>query len=80
MKAGLIGILLFVWASMLFGIWIIWKFVVPLQLPNPVLGGVTKVSIGTGLAVLWLWTWRKATITYFWRTIKKKQDMAQAHA
>jgi hypothetical protein len=80
MKTGLIGILLFVWASMLFGVWIIWKFVVPLQLPDPVLGGMAKVLLGAGLAALWLWAWRKITIIYFWRKIKRQQDTVQARA
>jgi len=81
MKAALIGIAFFVWVSMLFGLWVTWKFVVPLQLPNPVLGDVAKVWLGAGLAVLWLWIWRKIANTYFWQTIKKKkQDTVQACA
>jgi hypothetical protein len=80
MKAGLIGIIVFVWVSMLFGLWAIWKFVVPLQLPNPVLSGMAQVSLGAGLVALWLWAWRKITNTYFWQTIKKKkQDTARAY-
>jgi hypothetical protein len=68
---GLMLILLFVWGSMLLGNWLIWVFIVPLELPNRVLSGVVKVGLGVSLALVWLWMWRTLANTYFWRTIKR---------
>ena len=67
----LILILLFVWGSMLLGTWLIWEFIVPLDLPNRALSGVVKVGLGVSLALVWLWMWRALADTYFWSTIKR---------
>jgi hypothetical protein len=64
-------ILLFVWGSMLFGNWLIWEFIVPLDLPNRVFSGVAKVGLGISLALFWLWMWRMLADNYFWSTIKR---------
>lgn len=67
----LILILLFVWGSMLLGNWLIWAFIVPLDLPNRALSGIVKVGLGGSLTLVWLWMWRMLADTYFWRTIKR---------
>jgi len=64
-------ILLFVWATILVGGWLIWTLIVPIELPNRALTGIIKTGLGTGLVVFWLWMWRKFAYEYFWRTIKR---------
>lgn len=71
----LFGILLFVWLSMLLGLWLIFRFVVPLTLPiggwlGRFLTGCARTGVSAVLAVSWLWVWRKIAYTCFWRRSK----------
>jgi hypothetical protein len=71
-----IFVLLFVWASMILGFWIIDSFVVPLELPgieNYFVTSTLKVAVSTGMVLFWLWLWREIVKRMFWRTIKTQQ-------
>jgi hypothetical protein len=71
-----IFVLLFVWACMTLGLWIIDSFVVPLELPgmeNHIVTATLKVAISTGMVLFWLWLWREIAKKMFWRTVKTQQ-------
>ncbi|MCS7119664.1 MAG: hypothetical protein NZ952_00415 [Candidatus Bathyarchaeota archaeon] len=66
-------ILLFVWACMLFGLWLISSVIVPFEMPFPTdtfLTAALKVIFAGLLVILWLWIWREIVRRMFWRTIK----------
>lgn len=74
--SDIVLILLFVWASMILGLWIIDSLIVPLRLPIPGLigdfaTGVAKVVIGAVLALFWLWLWRTLVRWAFWRALRR---------
>jgi len=78
-NVGLIGILVFVWLSMLLGFVIIFNVIIPLtdRIPIPgspgnLIKGIIKVGTSGALAVSWLQIWKKIEYNYFWRTIKRK--------
>jgi len=69
-------ILIFVWACMLLGLWLIDSIIVPLRLPiSGLLGGflnaVVRTVISLALVLFWLWLWREIIKRTFWRAIKK---------
>ena len=79
-NVGLIGILVFVWLSMLLGFIIIFNIIIPLTDGIPIHGsignlikGIIKVGTSGTLAVSWLQIWKKIAYNYFWRTIKKRR-------
>jgi hypothetical protein len=66
-------ILLFVWACMILGFWVIDQEIVPMELPgvtDALLTGILKVSISAGLVLFWLWLWREIVKRMFWRAMK----------
>jgi hypothetical protein len=69
-------ILVFVWAGMFMGLWIIHSLIVPLELPgiaNPILTGILRGAISAILALVWLWMWREMVRRMFWQAIKEQQ-------
>ncbi len=65
-------VLLFAWASMIFGVWLIDVFIVPIDLGNAFLTGFAKVTVSALLVLVWLWLWRDLVRTNFWRALRKK--------
>jgi len=71
-------LLIFAWACMLLGLWIIDAVIVPLPplLPLGPLGGVlsavAKAVISVLLVLLWLWIWREVVKKIFWSTLKRR--------
>jgi len=66
-------VLLFIWACMFFGLWVIDSLVVPMKIPGLADGIVTaalKVAISAALVLFWLWLWREIVRRMFWRAIK----------
>ena len=82
----LIGILFFIWISMLFGLWLIVTLVLPLTIPvggwfGRFLTSMARVVIGTSLAILWLWAWKKVEYAYLWRVLKQaKKEQVDIHS
>lgn len=70
-------ILIFVWACMLLGLWVIDSIIVPLRLPiggslHGVINAVVRAGLSLGLVIFWLWLWREIIKRTFWRAIKKR--------
>ena len=68
-----IFILLFIWACMILGLWIIDSFIVPLELPgitNDIITGTLKVGMSSAMVLFWLWLWREIIKRMFWRTMR----------
>jgi len=66
-------ILLFIWACMILGFWVIDQVIVPMELPgvtNGLLTGILKFSISAGLVLFWLWLWREIVKRMFWHAMK----------
>jgi hypothetical protein len=65
-------ILLFVWACMILGLWIIERVIMPMELgaTDVLLTAILKLSISVGLVLFWLWLWREIVKRMFWHTMK----------
>ena len=71
-------ILLFIWACMILGLWLIDEVIVPLELPginNRIITATLKVAASAGLALFWLWLWREIVKRMFWHTLRSNYHM-----
>ena len=71
-------VLLFVWACMLLGLWVIGSVIVPFELPeaaNGIATGVGKVSFSALLVLIWLWAWREIVRRIFWHEIRAQRPL-----
>jgi len=69
-------VLLFVWACMILGLWVIDSAIVPLQLPgvtDDVMTAILKVAISGAMVLVWLWIWREMVKRMFWRAVKSQR-------
>ena len=71
-------VMLFAWSSLVFGVWLIDAFIVPIDFGLPgwwgtLLTGIVKVGISALLVLFWLWLWRRLVRVTFWRTLKRNQ-------
>ena len=67
-----VNILIFVWMSMLVGLWVINWMIIPWKLPEPFSRGITnvvQVAISTILVLLWLYLWKRIATTKFWNVM-----------
>ncbi len=67
-----VNILIFVWISLLMGLWVINWVIIPWKLPEPFSMGMTnvvQVAISTMLALLWLFLWKRIATTKFWNVM-----------
>ncbi|MFX1464968.1 MAG: hypothetical protein ACFFA5_00645 [Promethearchaeota archaeon] len=76
------GILFVVWLTLLLMLLFIDVYIVPLQLPligyvGRVITGITKVAIGCGLFITWLFIWNKAVQKYFQNSIRTSKASAE---
>ncbi|RLI04255.1 hypothetical protein DRO22_04175 [Candidatus Bathyarchaeota archaeon] len=70
-------VLLFMWACMILGLWLISGVIVPLELPwinNRVVTATIKVAASVGLALFWLWLWREIVKRMFWHTLRFQES------
>ncbi|RLI03520.1 hypothetical protein DRO38_02595 [Candidatus Bathyarchaeota archaeon] len=70
-------VLLFMWACMILGLWLISGVIVPLELPwinNRVVTATIKVAASVGLALFWLWLWREIVKRMFWHTLRSQES------
>jgi len=73
---SLIAIVVFVWFSLMFGLFIIVKYVLELSIPlsgivGSVLAGTIRVVAASSIAIFWLILWKKVAEFYFWRNMRK---------
>lgn len=75
-RLNLIYVMAFVWVSMIFGLFVISMYIVPLELPgiNSITTGVLKVILSLLLSILWLWMWRRMVVMVFWQAVKEQQS------
>jgi len=67
-----VNILIFVWISMLVGLWVINWMIIPWKLPEPFSRGMTnvvQVAISTILVLLWLYLRKRIATTKFWNAM-----------
>lgn len=70
-------VLLFMWACMILGLWLISGVIVPLELPwinDRVVTATIKVAASVGLALFWLWLWREIVKRMFWHTLRSQES------
>jgi len=70
-------VLLFMWACMILGLWLISGVIVPLKLPwinDRVVTATIKVAASVGLALFWLWLWREIVKRMFWHTLRFQES------
>ena len=72
-------ILLFMWACMILGLWIIDRIIVPLEIPyvHPLITATIKVGASSALAIIWLWIWREIVKRMFWHTLKSHRRRSE---
>lgn len=73
---SLIGIVIFVWLSLMLGLFIIVKYILELSIPlSGVVGGVAtgiiRVVAAFSIAMFWLVLWKKMAEFYFWKNVRK---------
>jgi hypothetical protein len=67
-----VNILIFVWISLLLGLWVINWVIIPWKLPEPFSMGMTnvvQVVISTVLVLLWLYLWKRIATKMFWKAM-----------
>ena len=65
-------ILIFVWACMLLGLWIIDSLIVPLNFPFPKLtSDIAKAVISVLLVLSWFWLWKKIAEKIFGNALRR---------
>jgi hypothetical protein len=69
--ADFLLILIFVWACMLLGLWIIESYIVPLNIHPALLSNIAKPTISVLLVLSWFWLWRKIVRRVFWNALKR---------
>jgi len=69
-------ILLFIWACMILGLWIIDSFIVPPPgvIDSP-LTATLKVAISAAMVLFWLWLWREIVKRMFWQTLRRNKAL-----
>lgn len=71
---ALAGLVVFVCLSMIFGTFLIVKFVMFILPSSPTLPiiviGVLRVVVAAALGYLWLRAWKMITDWYFWRSVR----------
>lgn len=73
---SLIAIVVFVWLSLIFGLFIIIKYILEFSIPlsgvvGSVLIGIIRVVAAFSIAMFWLILWKKMAEFYFWKSIRK---------
>jgi len=73
---SLVFIIVFVWFSLMFGLFIIVKYVLELSIPlsgivGSVLAGIVRVVAASSIAIFWLILWKKIADFYFWRNMRR---------
>jgi hypothetical protein len=66
-------ILLFVWACMILGLWVIHQVIMFMELQrttNVLLTAIFELGISAGLVLFWLWLWREIVKRMFWHAMK----------
>ncbi len=77
--AGLFILVIFVWASLIVGIYMINMFVVPIgrggneDYVSALMFGFLKVSLSIGVVGIWLLAWYKMTRKYFEHGLKRNR-------
>jgi len=73
---SLIAIIVFVWFSLMFGLFIMVKYILDLSIPlsgvvGSALAGTIRVVAASSVAIFWLVLWKKVAEFYFWRNMRK---------
>jgi len=73
---SLITIIVFVWFSLIFGLFIMVKYILDLSIPlsgvvGSALTGIIRVVAASSIAIFWLVLWKKVAEFYFWRNMRK---------
>ncbi len=73
---SLVAIVISVWLSLIFGLFIIVKYILELSIPlsgvvGSVLTGIIRVVAAASIAMFWLVLWKKMAEFYFWKTVHK---------
>jgi hypothetical protein len=69
-------LLLYVWGSMILGLWVIDAFIVTMSIPGAsrILVNVFQVVISAFMVLVWLSIWRWLAKSMFWRAIRDHQN------
>jgi len=74
--ASLIALIFFVWLSIVFGLFIVFRVIFEISLPwqnalTPSIVGVLRVVLSTVVGGIWLLAWWKLANVYLWRRLKR---------
>ena len=73
---SLIAIVIFVWLSLIFGLFIVVKYILELSIAlsgvvGSVLTGIVRVVAAASIAMFWLILWKRLAEFYFWKNMRK---------
>jgi len=73
--ASLIALIFFVWLSIVFGLFIVFRVIFEISLPwqsslTPTIVAVLRVVLSAVVGVTWLLAWWKLANVYLWRKLK----------
>lgn len=73
---SLIAIVVFVWFSLMFGLFIIVKYILELSIPlsgivGSALAQIVRVVAASSVTIFWLILWKKVAEFYFWKNMRK---------
>ena len=73
---SLIALIFFVWLSIVFGLFIVFRVIFEISLPwqnalTPSIVGVLRVVLSTVVGGIWLLAWWKLANVYLWRRLKR---------
>lgn len=73
------ALVILVWLSLIFGLFIVLKIVFELTLPwqaqTPIAVAVMRVCLSLILTVVWLFLWRRIAQIYLWRNLRSRHTI-----
>jgi len=76
--ASLIALIFFVWLSIVFGLFIVFRVIFEISLPwqnalTPTIVSVSRVILSAMVGVTWLLAWWKLANVYLWRKLRRHE-------
>jgi len=75
---SLIGLIVVVWLSIVFGLFIVFRVIFEITLSwqnafTPAIVGVSRVVLGAGFGLGWLLLWWKLANVYLWKKLRRHE-------
>ena len=73
---SLVAMVVFVWLSLMFGLFIMVKYILEFSIPlsgvvGSIVTGIVRVVAAVSIAMFWFLLWKKVAEFYFWKNVRK---------